>query len=86
MCADSMHAITSSNWATVKSFLQGASHLTQPTNIPTKELAFSLCSKSTQVLQKVIHQLRGKRAKQCDYTLHGVAGTQENVPQASLKL
>lgn len=52
MCADCLYAITSSNWATEKSFAEGASQLTQPANIPTKELVFRLCSKSTQVLQK----------------------------------
>lgn len=83
MCADCLYAIASSNWVTEKSFPQGVSHLTQPANIPTKELAFTMCSKSTQVLQKVIHQLRAKCAKQCDYTLHCVSGTQEKVPQVS---
>lgn len=45
-----------------------------------------LCSKSTQVLQKVIQQLRGKCVKQCDYTQHCATGTQEKVPQVPLKL
>lgn len=83
MCADCLYAITSSNWATEKSFPQGASHVTQPANIPAKELAFTLCSKGTQVLQKVIHQLRGKCAKQCDYTQHSYWNPRESATSSS---